>query len=167
MGIHFCMIDANDVDYHRLERNDTPFIPTPLWAMLRRLDVHCDSDESLWDALTSGCLLDQDPDGQSADGMEIPEWWGPDEPLPTLDSVFAEWEAAWTRAVCLDRIGEEGNDVDIALQGVLRSYLSDIEVEEDICRRVLAQAIDGERGTEVHKSRLEFLVYSSEHGNSL
>ena len=158
IGVHFSMLQT-DEEHDRQEQSFPPFIPEPLWGVLRRLDMHCDSDESLWDALISGCLLDRGIDWHAADGLDIADWWGPDDPLPTLESVVADWQTAWTRAVCLDRRGQEASEVDVGVRDILDSYLVNIEFEAGFCQRALVQAIEAGRRVEDHKSTFESLMY--------
>lgn len=128
--------------------------------LIHRVDVYCDSDESLWAALTSGYFLDEDFDLLSTP-YDILPWWTLKHTLPTVDSVLQDWDEACRKSVIRRLQCEEGNkEVGISYQKLCR-HDADIEEGYEICQKALEHIADTTSELEVFRAELGLLFYGT------
>lgn len=129
--------------------------------LMMRLDVHSNSDDDLWTALTSGCFLDVAKYNQDRESPEfaVAIWWAQKVPLPTVDSVIAEWEEArathlrsrdLSRSASLDRVN-----------ALLSMYERLLEEEEKVCQEALEFLFASHDTLELVTLALEHIYYDT------
>lgn len=100
-------------------------------VLVKRLFVHCRSDEDLWNALTSGGMLGDTDYGEDEEEFAVTVWWAPDYPLPTFGSIMREWEEASLRMLPTGAF--KGGDLGSLFESYVRDVSNQCEwVEEAI-----------------------------------
>lgn len=70
--------------------HDKAFYSGTLAGIAMKLQGHCDSDEAVWAALTSGCFRDVSIPDSWCSGY-VAGWWSPAFERPTFNSVVSQW----------------------------------------------------------------------------
>ncbi|KAJ3525646.1 hypothetical protein NMY22_g10488 [Coprinellus aureogranulatus] len=128
-----------------------------LRQLVQKLHAHCRSESDLWDALKAGIFICSDDDEDIY--FQVPEWWGPDSPLPTLSSVLQDWE---TSSITLTTTATTFDDQDVPIvEDKLKAILTSTGLDVNRVLLALRRNTEDVRRTRILKGFMEELVTSS------